>query len=151
MPDIVSTAKRSQMMSGIRNKDTKIEVLFRKALFAKGFRYRLNSSKLPGKPDLVLPKYKTAIFIHGCFWHHHSCYLGNTPNSNIEFWKKKLLSNKSRDEAQIKAIINSGYKVLIVWECALDKKSKLPLNQVIDDSIAFLNSHIQYAEIKGKK
>ncbi|MBK7344863.1 MAG: DNA mismatch endonuclease Vsr [Saprospiraceae bacterium] len=150
MPDIVSTAKRSQMMSGIRNKDTKIEVLFRKALFAKGFRYRLNSKKLPGKPDLLLPKYKTAIFIHGCFWHHHSCYLGYTPNSNFEFWEKKFMSNKSRDESQIKAIINSGYRILIIWECALDKKLKLPLSQIINQSIKFIHSNIKFEEISGK-
>lgn len=150
MPDIVSKAKRSQMMSGIRNKDTKIEVLFRKALFKRGFRYRLNSSKLPGKPDLVLPKYKTAIFIHGCFWHHHDCHLGYIPNSNVKFWEKKLMSNKSRDENQIKAIINSGYKVLIIWECALDKKLKLPLSQIINQSINLIHSHIKFEEIYGR-
>ena len=97
MSDIFSQTKRSDIMSKISSKDTKPEILVRKFLFSKGFRYRINVKTLPGKPDIVLPKYKTIIFVNGCFWHGHNCKKGKLPSSNTDFWKEKISNNKSRD------------------------------------------------------
>ena len=94
MSDIISPPKRSDIMSKIRGKNTKPEILVRKFLFSQGFRYRLNVKTLPGKPDIVLPKYKTVIFINGCFWHGHNCKKGKLPSSNIDFWRKKNIKQQ---------------------------------------------------------
>ena len=101
MVDVVSKEKRSKMMSGIRYKDTKPEIIIRKALHAKGFRYSLHNNKLPGKPDIVLPKYNAIIFIHGCFWHQHNCHLFKWPSTRPEFWQNKISGNKERDKQNI--------------------------------------------------
>lgn len=120
MSDIVSPAKRSAMMSGIRAKDTKPELRVRKALFAAGFRYRLHIKKMPGCPDIVLSKYRAAIFVHGCFWHQHAgCKLSKIPASRVEFWKAKLEGNSARDSRAVRDILSLGWRVLIVWECHL--------------------------------
>lgn len=105
-------------MSRIKSKGTKPEVTLRKALFAHGFRYRVNVGTLPGKPDIVLPRYKTVIFVHGCFWHGHpGCKYAYTPKSNIEFWTNKLEGNVIRDRLTEKALEEMGWRILIVWEC----------------------------------
>lgn len=117
MTDVVSKQTRSRMMSGIRGKDTKPEMKVRRLLHAKGFRYRLHRKDLPGKPDIVLPKYKAAIFVNGCFWHGHGCSLFKWPASNAEFWKQKIEANKSRDTLAIAALEKSGWRCLTVWEC----------------------------------
>lgn len=107
-------------MSKIKSKGTKPEIILRKKLFAKGFRYRINYKKLPGKPDIVLPKYKTVIFVHGCFWHGHSdCKDSHLPKSNTDFWETKISENKMRDNRNSEALRQMGYNVLIVWECDL--------------------------------
>jgi DNA mismatch endonuclease (patch repair protein) len=107
-------------MSKIRSKNTKPEITLRKALFAKGFRYRLNDKRLPGKPDIVLPKYKTVIFVHGCFWHkHEDCKYAYTPKTNTEFWVNKIISNRERDKVNAEKCKNIGWKVLTVWECEI--------------------------------
>ena len=116
--DIVSREKRSLMMSGIGSKDTKPEIRVRKFLHANGFRFRLHRKDLPGKPDIVLPKLNTIIFVNGCFWHRHSCKKGrHLPKSNAAFWKDKLEKNKIRDRKNAKALRDSGWQVLIIWEC----------------------------------
>ena len=112
-------------MAAIKASNTTPERDIRKILFAEGFRYRLHQKNLPGKPDIVLAKYKTIVFIHGCFWHKHSCHLGSTPKSNSEFWNKKLTSNSDRDQRHIKLLLDSDWKVVIVWECAIKGKLKL--------------------------
>jgi DNA mismatch endonuclease Vsr len=113
---------RSYNMSQIRSKDNKPEKLVRKYLFSKGFRYRKNVKTLPGCPDIVLPKYKTVVFINGCFWHmHDGCSKFVWPKSNEEYWTKKLLRNKKRDEQRRLGLEESGWKVIIVWECELKK------------------------------
>lgn len=118
--DIWSREKRSEVMSRIRNKGTKPEITLRKALFARGFRYRVNVGTLLGKPDIVLPRYKTVIFVHGCFWHGHpGCKYAYTPKSNTEFWVNKILSNKKRDTATEHKLEESGWKVITVWECEI--------------------------------
>lgn len=121
MADNHTKEQRSYNMSRIRSKDNAPEEKVRKYLFSKGFRYRKNDKKLPGCPDIVLPKYKTVIFVNGCFWHKHDCKRFVWPSSNEEYWKKKILRNVERDAANMKELKELGWKVLIVWECELKK------------------------------
>jgi DNA mismatch endonuclease, patch repair protein len=117
MADIVDKATRSRMMSGIRAKDTKPELIVRSFLHRAGIRFRLHV-KLPGKPDLLLPKFKTAVFVHGCFWHRHQgCRFATTPSTNRAFWQEKFRTNVSRDSDATKRLEALGWRVLIVWEC----------------------------------
>lgn len=123
--DIKSAEKRSQNMAAIKSKDTTPELLIRRQLFKRGFRYRLHSGKLPGKPDLFLPKYSTAVFINGCFWHQHpSCKEAYMPKSNTDKWKTKLTANVIRDEKRVGQLISQDYRVLVVWECTIKKSIK---------------------------
>ncbi|PND08454.1 very short patch repair endonuclease [Akkermansia muciniphila] len=124
MSDIFSQTKRSDIMSKISNKDTKPEILVRKFLFSQGFRYRINVRTLPGKPDIVLPKYKIAIFVHGCFWHGHDCKKGKLPSSNIDFWKNKILKNKLRDNENQAQLALLSWKVIVIWQCEISKIDK---------------------------
>lgn len=122
--DIWDKKKRSEVMSKIRSKNTKPEVILRKALFAEGYRYRINYKKLPGKPDIVLPVYRTAIFVHGCFWHgHEDCKIAHIPKTNSGFWKEKLARNKERDRLNNQEIKLLGWKVVTIWECEITKKT----------------------------
>ena len=114
---------RSYNMSRIRSTNSKPEEIVRKYLFAKGFRYRKNDKRYPGKPDIVLPKYKTVIFIHGCFWHMHDCGRFVWPTSNEEYWKTKIARNIERDKSNMAALEQAGWNVLVIWECELKKKS----------------------------
>lgn len=104
------------MMSGIRGKNTKIEVLVRKGLFARGFRYRINDKKLPGKPDIVLSKYKAVIFTHGCFWHGHDCHLFKWPSTRPEWWRSKIDGNRERDNQVRRLLEEAGWRQCHVWE-----------------------------------
>jgi DNA mismatch endonuclease, patch repair protein len=107
-------------MASVKNKNTKPEVQVRKALFERGYRYRINDKRLPGSPDIVLPKYHTVIFVHGCYWHgHNSCSKNITPSTNKEFWNTKIEKNRIRDKAAQIALKTSGWRVMIVWECQL--------------------------------
>lgn len=118
MTDIVDHATRSRMMSGIRGRDTKPEVIVRKYLHAQGLRYRIAPKNLPGKPDIVLPKYRTVVFVHGCFWHRHpGCRYTATPASNRDFWQNKFKQNLARDTRVRSQLARGGWKVLVVWEC----------------------------------
>lgn len=122
--DIHSKEVRSYNMSRIKGKNSKPEVLVRKYLFSEGFRYRINYKKLIGHPDIVLPKYRTAIFINGCFWHaHEGCPKFVFPKSNTEFWKTKFEQNKVRDEHQYNQLKNSGWQVIVIWTCQLTKEN----------------------------
>ncbi|WP_287597528.1 very short patch repair endonuclease [Thermomonas sp.] len=123
MVDVVDQAARSRMMSGIRGKDTKPELAVRSALHRAGLRFRLHA-KLPGKPDLVLPKYRTVVFVHGCFWHRHEvCRYATTPASNAEFWRDKFAANVSRDAKVVEQLESQGWRVLVIWSCQLDDSS----------------------------
>ena len=134
MVDKVSKEVRSYNMSRIRSKDTKPEILVRSYLFSKGLRFRKNDKRYPGSPDIVLPKYKTIVFVNGCFWHlHEECKYAVMPKSNVEFWKKKLYENKERDERNQKELEKLGWKVITVWECEL-KKDKI--EQTLDELYA---------------
>ena len=116
--DTVSPEKRSWMMSQIKGKNTRPEKIVRSMLHAMGFRFRLQRKDLPGKPDIVLPKYRAVIFVHGCFWHRHDCKVGSRlPKSNIDYWLPKLERNQARDMEHREALENSGWNVLVVWEC----------------------------------
>lgn len=126
MPDIFPQEKRSQIMSKVSSKETKPEILIRKLLFSKGFRFRKNVKNLPGKPDIVLPKYKTVIFVHGCFWHQHkNCRKSTRPTSNTEFWNTKLDKNIERDKKNAQLLKKAGWKIITVWECELKNIEKL--------------------------
>jgi DNA mismatch endonuclease (patch repair protein) len=118
-------------MSGIRSKDTAPEVLIRKALYSRGFRYRLHVNTLPGKPDIVLPKYRAIILVNGCFWHAHSCHLFKWPESRKNFWREKIGSNVSRDKRNLISYGEQGWRTLIIWECSIKGKCRLPLEEVI--------------------
>ena len=124
MTDVHSPATRSYNMSRISGKNTKPEELVRKYLFSKGFRYRKNDKRLPGKPDIVLPKYKTCVFVNGCFWHgHEGCRYFRWPEDSDDFWKTKIMQKRGRDEKKHKEHLKMGWKVLVVWECELKKNS----------------------------
>lgn len=123
MADVHTPEQRSYNMSRIRGKNTKPEELVRKYLFSQGFRYRKNDARLPGKPDIVLPKYKTVIFVNGCFWHaHEGCKYFVWPKNNADFWKKKIKGNIQRDNSNYRLLAHQGWKIIVVWECELKKK-----------------------------
>lgn len=134
--DTVDQATRSRMMSGIRGKNTKPELLVRKYLHAHGYRFRIHRKDLPGKPDVVLPKFRTCLFIHGCFWHRHvGCRYATTPKTRVEFWNEKFQQNVARDLANIQSLEAAGWNVLIIWECQLkaDETALPMLLQKLDE------------------
>ncbi|MGQ7814500.1 very short patch repair endonuclease [Metapseudomonas furukawaii] len=125
MTDFLSPAERSERMSRIRGKDTQPELALRKVLHRLGLRYRLHGAGLPGKPDLVFPRYRTVVFVHGCFWHRHSgCKIATTPKSNTQFWQEKFDKNIARDAQTAIELQASGWIVLVVWECELASAKK---------------------------
>jgi len=125
MADVHNKATRSYNMLQIKNMDTKPEVLVRKYLFSKGLRFRKNDKRYPGHPDIVLPKYKTVVFVHGCFWHmHENCRYSRMPSSNVDYWEKKLSGNRDRDKRNQDALTEMGWNVLVVWECQLKKDKR---------------------------
>ena len=124
MADVKTPEQRSRNMAAIKGKDTKPEMIVRKYLFSRGLRFRVQVRKLPGTPDIVLPKYKTAIFVNGCFWHgHEGCKYFRLPKSNVEFWKEKIERNIERDRESMQALLDLGWKVVRVWECELRNKA----------------------------
>lgn len=126
MSDIFTPRKRSQIMSAVKNKNTKPEVAVRKLLHALGYRFRLHKKELPGKPDIVLPRFKKVIFVNGCFWHgHEGCCRAKLPKTRTEFWREKMKANKERDEKCTLELRSLGYGVLIVWECEIKDMDKL--------------------------
>lgn len=127
MVDQLTPVQRSENMRRIKSKDTKPEMLIRKALHKRGYRFRLHVKSLPGKPDIVLPKYKTIIEVRGCFWHGHICHRGNRPRSNESYWNSKIHYNIERDEHTINALQALGWHVIIIWECECTNPQKLQL------------------------
>lgn len=124
------------MMAGIKGANTKPELLLRRALHAHGFRFRIHDKRLPGKPDIVLPKWRVAIQVHGCFWHRHEgCSKATTPGTNVAFWEEKFASNVARDKANAEVLLEKGWRVLIVWECAIGRGVS---EYVIDEVTAFV-------------
>lgn len=134
MSDSISPEHRSWNMSRIRGKDTKIEVKVRKYLFSKGYRFRKNDKRYPGKPDVVLPKYHTVIFVNGCFWHQHEgCKNATMPKTRTDFWKEKLGRNVANDRKNVHLLEEAGWRVITLWECELEKDFEGRMNKVIDD------------------
>lgn len=150
MVDILTPKKRSEVMANIKSKNTHGEILVRKELHKMGFRYQLHRKGIPGKPDLAFPKFRAVIFINGCFWHAHDCHLFKWPSSRPEFWREKINSNKIRDEKNYINCTELGWRILIIWECALKGKTKRPLNEVVNTTKNWLLYDTQSAEIKGK-
>lgn len=148
MADVVDPATRSRMMSGIRGKNTKPELLIRKALHARGFRYRLHCD-LPGKPDICLPKHQAVIFVHGCFWHGHECHLFKWPATRPEFWRAKIGRNREVDRAAEVRLACDGWRVAVVWECSLKGRARLPLELVTDECEAWLTGSAPAFELSG--
>jgi DNA mismatch endonuclease (patch repair protein) len=149
MADIVSPAVRSRMMSGIRGRDTKPELMLRKGLHAAGFRYRLHVKDLPGKPDMVFPRYRAVLFAHGCFWHGHGCHLFRWPSSRQDWWREKITRNSAVDARSEAALAEAGWRLGVVWECALKGRTRLPLAEVLDACVSWLCSQEDRLEIRG--
>jgi len=136
-------------MSGIRGKDTKPELVLRKGLHAMGYRYKLNDPKLPGKPDLVFPRFGAVILINGCFWHGHDCHLFKWPRTRPGFWRTKIDGNRRRDQIVHEQLIAKGWRVLRVWECALKGKYRLGLDSILEESALWLESNTKERDIRG--
>lgn len=133
MADMFTPQKRSEIMSHIKSKNTKSELMVRKYLYKSGFRFRLHDSNLPGKPDIVLPKYKCVVFVHGCFWHaHEGCKYCRKPKSNVEYWIPKIQRNVARDRREVQALKDMGWNVNIVWECELKNNAEKRLNELAE-------------------
>ncbi len=137
------------MMSGIRGKDTRPEMLIRRGLHTRGFRYRLHCKALPGKPDLCFPKYRAVIFVHGCFWHGHDCHLFKWPQTRPEFWREKIGRNREVDGVATAALRVADWRVGVVWECALKGRSRLPLETMLDECESWLVGNDAILEIQG--
>lgn len=151
MADIVDSATRSRMMSGIKGKNTKPEIEIRKRLFALGYRYRLHDTKLPGKPDLILPRLNAIIFINGCFWHAHDCALFKWPSSRRKFWKAKLSRNREKDLENNEALKKLGWRIQIIWECSFrgaGKKRDKEIDRIVNITVKWLKSKKKFNEIK---
>ena len=143
--DVHSPDQRSFNMSRIKGKDTRPEMIVRKWLWANGYRYRLHRKDLPGKPDIVLPRYRTTILVHGCYWHRHGCWMTTTPASRQDFWLAKFQENVDRDRRNLQALQNGGWRVMVVWECSLRGKTADPAlvaKQILD----FLKSDTRFCE-----
>ena len=149
MADIVPADVRSRMMAGIRGTNTKPEMVLRKGLHARGFRFRLHDRALPGKPDIVLPRYHAAILAHGCFWHGHDCHLFKWPSTRPEFWQAKIARNREVDARSEAALTEAGWRQALVWECALKGRTRLPLEDVLSTCADWLRSDRQRIEIRG--
>ena len=148
MADVVSKEKRSQMMSGIRGKDTGIEVDVRRFLHKSGLRFRLHARDLPGRPDIVLPKYEAVVEVNGCFWHRHDCQLFRLPGSNTDFWEKKLNGNRERDVRNREALERAGWRVLTVWECAM-KLTHASDSELSDLTVGWVRTGNRSGDIKS--
>ncbi|MFC0304017.1 very short patch repair endonuclease [Rhizorhabdus histidinilytica] len=144
MADVVDTATRSRMMSGIRGKDTQPEMRLRRALHARGFRFRLHDRSLPGSPDLVLPRWQAIIQVHGCFWHRHAgCRYATSPASRPEFWQTKFDANVARDRASISALQRGGWRTAIIWECGLRSADQTELFDTLEQWLRGKNKSLE--------
>ncbi len=139
------------MMAGIGPKDTKPELLIRRGLHARGFRYRLHAGKLPGRPDLVFPGRKAAVFVNGCFWHGHDCALFRWPSTRPDFWRDKIGRNITRDRRNREALLQAGWRVLEIWECSLKGPQRQPVEDVISACASFLEGEAQFRSIGGDR
>lgn len=137
-------------MSSVGQKNTGPEMRLRSALHRRGLRYRLHDRSLPGSPDLILTKYRAVIFVHGCYWHRHGCYRTTSPKTRSDFWEEKFAANEARDRRDVDRLLELGWRVLVVWECALIGKTSRFQDAVADEVIDWLQGPRTYAEISGK-
>lgn len=147
MADVHNVEQRSRNMAAIRGKDTKPEILIRQALFSRGYRYRLHCSDIAGKPDLVLPKYRAAIQVQGCFWHKHDCRYFKWPATRTEFWRNKINSNAVRDQRSLSQLKIDGWRALIIWECAVKGAAVDGLKTLTDQIEQWLHGNSEYFEL----
>lgn len=147
--DLLSMEQRRLCMSRIGGKNTKPEILIRQMLFSLGFRYRLHHSGMPGTPDLVFKRYRAVIFVHGCFWHGHECRLFKWPKNNEAFWRKKIEANIHRDARNISRLASEGWRVMVIWECALRGKYRLPMESLSLNCAGWLTSEKPTGEISS--
>lgn len=138
-------------MAGIRSKDTKPELAIRSAVQRKGYRFRLHRKDLPGSPDLVFPRFKAVLFVNGCFWHGHDCHLFHWPKTRQEFWFEKITRNKIRDEKNNNDLTLTGWRVAILWECAMKGKTSLHISEIVEIFCTWLNSDKKSLDIKGNE
>lgn len=136
-------------MAGIQGKNTAPEIMIRRGLHARGFRFRLHDRALPGRPDLVLAKYRAVIEVHGCFWHGHGCHLFKWPSSRKEFWSEKILSNVARDKRNLDSLNELGWRVLVIWECAMKGPMRQAFDAVVGEAARWLESGEPRGEIRG--
>lgn len=151
MADILTPEQRRLNMSRIRGKDTKPELALRHGLHARGLRYRLHRKDLPGRPDMVFPRYRAAVLVHGCFWHGHDCSLFKLPTTRREFWAAKIEGNRARDLRDLAALAAARWRVLVVWECALKGSARLPADAVLAEITSWLGSGTPTGTIRGSR
>ncbi len=150
MSDVHDKATRSRNMAAIKGKNTKPELIIRSGLHKAGYRYRLHVKDLVGKPDLVFPKYNATLFVNGCFWHKHDCHLFKWPKTRQDFWERKILGNVDNDSKKLTALRYAGWRVGVIWECALKGKSRIPEYETIQEVIIWLESDQQALDVRGK-
>ena len=157
-PDPLTPAQRRRCMSAIKAKDTKPELILRRGLHARGFRYRLHARELPGTPDIVLPRHKAVIFVQGCFWHGHDCHLFKLPASRPEFWAEKIRRNRERDAAAISILTSAGWRALNAWECTMRGRTRMDSGELLqavsdwiisDDAVAELPDRSRQSQAAG--
>jgi DNA mismatch endonuclease (patch repair protein) len=149
MVDVLTPEQRRLNMSRIRGKDTKPELVLRRGLHALGFRFRLHRKDLPGRPDMVFPRYRAAVLVHGCFWHAHGCPLFKWPATRREFWAAKIEGNRARDLRDLAGLAAAGWRVLVVWECALKGPARLPVDAVLARVTAWLDTEELAGVVQG--
>lgn len=138
MVDVLTPEQRQLNMSRIRGRDTKPEMTIRRGLHARGLRYRLHDKSLPGRPDLVFPRFRVAVFVHGCFWHAHECGLFRLPATRQEFWQKKLGGNVARDRVAVETLTSLGWRVLVIWECTLRGTRRMNVDEVVESAARYI-------------
>lgn len=149
--DVHDRPTRSYNMSRVRGKDTKPEMQIRRICHGLGFRYRLHRKDLPGRPDLVFPRFKSVILINGCFWHGHACELFKVPATRAGFWSEKIAGNMARDRYNVEQLINLGWRVLTVWECALKGRGRLTNDEITEHLRSWLYSTSERGQLQGKQ
>lgn len=149
MVDVLTPEQRRLNMSRIRGRDTRPEMLLRRGLHAHGFRFRLHARDLPGRPDLVFPRYRATLLVHGCFWHGHGCPMCRPPSIRPHFWAAKIAENRARDHRTARALADMGWRVFTVWECSVRGPARQPLDAVLNLCAAFIKSNRQHAELAG--
>ena len=149
MADVHDAETRSKNMAAIKSRNTKPELIVRRALHNAGIRYRIHVTSLPGKPDIVFPKYNAVLFINGCFWHQHNCHMFKWPSTRQEFWHKKISGNVANDSRNVDMLHNAGWRTGIVWECALKGKARISVETAIQRLTKWLKSDDKTIEIQG--